>query len=182
MRRLIKIIDLLANTVMVIAGVILVALMLHVTLDVVTRALFRTAPTGTIVFVSEYYMALIVCLPLAWVERADAHVSVDVFTGLLPGGVQRHLIAWTLPVSAAIFALVAYAAWKEGVTQYRLHKFVIEGGIRFTTWYGYFALPVGYGLGALYMMLKFLKYLVGFETGGGAAESADEAIEQVMYD
>ena len=68
MRRIIRAVDVLTLTLAVIAGVAVVALMLHVTLDVVMRGLFNKPPTGTIVFVSNYYMVLVVCLPLALAE------------------------------------------------------------------------------------------------------------------
>lgn len=184
MRRLARVVDFLTLVLAVIAGIAVVSLMVHVTTDVVMRGLFKKAPTGTIVFVSNYYMVLIVCLPLALVELQKSYISVDVITGLLPARAQRHLYAWTLLVSASIFGLVAWATWQEAVTQYRLGKFVIEGGIRFSTWYGYFAMPLGYGFGAVYMVLNFLKYLTGQDGDDGTVdeESETDEFEQVMYD
>lgn len=185
MQRLVRLVDILTLALAVIAGVAVIALMLHVTFDVVMRGLFKAPPTGTIVFVSNYYMVLVVCLPLALVEMQKGHISVDVVTGLLPGEAQKHLNAWTLLVSATIFGVVAWASWQEALAQYKLGKFVIEGGIKFSTWYGYFAMPLGYGFGAVYMGLNFLKYLVGFTDHPTPPERDDddtEEFEKVMYD
>jgi len=184
MRRVMHAVDFLTLVLSFIAGVAVVALMLHVTVDVLMRGLFKKPPTGTIIFVSNYYMVLVVCLPLALVEMQKSHISVDVVTGLLPRKVRKHLYAWTLLVSASIFGLVAWASWQEAITQYNLGKFQIEGGIKFSTWYGYFAMPLGYGFGAFYMVMNFLKYLLGGDGGSGAIddESNTEEFEQVMYD
>lgn len=178
MRRIFALLDTLTFATASVGAVAMVVLMLHVAVEVALRAL-GTAPVGTIIFVSNYYMALIVCLPLALVERTNAHIQVDVLTSKLPSGVQRHLMGWTLLVSAIVFGVVTYASWIEAVAQYRLDKFEIEGGIRFSVWYGYFALPIGYGLAAFYMVLKFLAYLLGQPLDEPAAITKPE---QEMYD
>ncbi|WP_417721111.1 TRAP transporter small permease [Salipiger sp.] len=156
-----KAIDVLTKALAALAGTAVLALMVHVSADVAMRAFFNTPLTGTIIFVSNYYMILAVCLPLALVERNDAQISVDVVTELLPSGPKRHLYGWTLPISAAVFGIVAFASWNEAVTQWRINKFVIEGGVRFVIWYGYFAVPFGYGMATLWMVLKFIRYLSG---------------------
>lgn len=164
MQKLSRGIDFLTNVFAVISGVAVTILMIHISVDVVARSGFNIALPGTIVFVSNYYMVALVCLPLAFVERHDSHISVDVFTGLLPRRYQIRVIGWAYPLSTVVFALVAYSSWLEAVQQYRQGTFMIEQDIWFPVWFGYFALPVGYGLGAVYMALRFVQFLAGRTT------------------
>ncbi|WP_417722679.1 TRAP transporter small permease [Salipiger sp.] len=161
MQHLIKSVDAVTRLFAVIAGVAVVVMMVHVNFDVLLRALLNKVPPGTIVFVSNYYMVFLVCLPLAFVERMGAHISVDVFTDHLPGRVQRRLAGWVFLLSAAVFALVAYASWLEAAQQFRKGTFMIEQDYKIPVWYGYFALPIGYGLGAVYMLMRFARFLTG---------------------
>jgi TRAP-type C4-dicarboxylate transport system permease small subunit len=156
-----RVIDITTTGLGWIAGIAVVFLMLHITADVVGRALFGTTLDGTIIIVSNYYMLAVVCLPLAWVERSNAHINVDVLTNLFPQRVQRPLFGWTYLLVAAVFGLVAYGSWIEAVVQFMAGKFALEQNIVFPTWPGYFAVPIGYGVGTLYALLKFAGFLVG---------------------
>jgi TRAP-type C4-dicarboxylate transport system permease small subunit len=154
-------IDALTQAFAVIAGVSVVLMLVHVNFDVILRATINEVPPGTIVFVSKYYMVLLVCLPLAFVERSDDHIKVDVFTGLLPERVQHVLAGIIFLPSALLFGLVAYASYIEAMQQFQRGTFVIEQDIRIPIWIGYFALPIGYGLGAMLLSLRFVRFLTG---------------------
>jgi TRAP-type C4-dicarboxylate transport system permease small subunit len=156
-----KSIDVLTQAFAVIAGVSVVVMMVHVNFDVILRTTINEVPPGTIVFVSKYYMVLLVCLPLAFVERSDDHIKVDVFTGLLPERVQHVLAGIIFLPSALLFGLVAYASFIEAMQQFQRGSFVIEQDIRIPIWMGYFALPIGYGLGAMLLSLRFVRFLTG---------------------
>jgi TRAP-type C4-dicarboxylate transport system permease small subunit len=164
MRSVTRLIDFATTVLAGVAGVAVVLLMLHVTADVVARAVLGNTFPGTIIIVSNYYMIFIVCLPLAMVERADAHIGVDVVTNLFPEQARHRLIGWTYLLSAVVFGLVAYASWIEAVVQFNSGKFALERDIVFPTWIGYFAVPVGYGMGTIYAVLKFVRFLLGQPT------------------
>lgn len=180
MQTVIKVIDYLTRAMAVIACVAVVCLMIHVSVEVTLRSLFNHTLSGTIIFVSNYYMILAVCLPLALVERMDAQISVDVLTQLIPPRPRYGLYAVTMVISAIVFGIVAWASWQEALTQFKLGKFMIENGIRFVTWYGYFAVPLGYGMAALWSLLKLARYLAGH--GIGPVNGHNKEIEQVLYD
>jgi len=93
------------------AALAIALMMLHITLDVVLRNFFNTPLPGTIALVSHYYMALVAFMPLAFAEQKNAHIAVEVLTERLPAAVQRHLATALLPLSAAVFALLA---WRTG--------------------------------------------------------------------
>lgn len=156
-----RVIDLLSIALATIAGGAVVLMMVHVTGDVILRAFFNTPPVGTITFVTNYYMLLLVCLPFAYVERINGHISVEVLSERLPKRLTHHLYSWTYLLSAAVLILVTWASWQEAVEQVKMNTFVIDRNIRIPIWYGYFAIPLGYGMWALYLILKFVEYLTG---------------------
>ena len=80
-----------AKSAMVLATLFLVLMALHVSLDVGLRYLFGKSFTGTLEFVSFYYMVAVVFLPLAYVELQREHISVDVLVGRLPSIAQLTL-------------------------------------------------------------------------------------------
>ena len=156
-----RILDRLVDLTGLAAGACIVLMMAHVTVDVVLRYFFDLPLTGTFTFVANYYMIFLVCLPLAFVERLDAHISADVVTGRLPERVRHHLYGLTYPVTATIFAVTTYATWIEATSKYAIRTFVIEKTLAIPIWFGYFALPIGYALLTLYLMFKFVAYLSG---------------------
>lgn len=156
-----RIIDVTTNITAVIAGLCIVMMMAHITLDVVLRAVFNQPLTGTFTFVANYYMVFLVCLPLAFVERFDGHISVEVLTNQFPDRVKHHLYGWTYPVTATVFAVTAYATWLEASSKFAIRTFMIEKDMAIPIWFGYFALPVGYALLSFFLVLKFVGYLAG---------------------
>lgn len=156
-----RILDTATNITAIVAGTCVVLMMIHITIDVLCRAFLNLPLTGTITYVAHYYMVFLVCLPLAFVERLDAHISVDVVMGRLPERARNHIYGWTYPVTALIFGVSAYATWIEAMSKYRLRTFIMEKDFAISIWIGYFALPLGYALLCAYLLLKFLAYLTG---------------------
>ena len=74
----------LTDVFVLVGGVGLFLMMIHVVVDVLARAFFRVALPGTIEVVSSYYMVMAVFLPLAMVQRRDAHIMVNLFTEWMP--------------------------------------------------------------------------------------------------
>lgn len=169
-----RLLDTLTRVTGIIAGVCIVAMMAHITLDVVMRAFFNRPLVGTITFVANYYMVFLVCLPLAFVERFDGHISVEVLTGQFPPNLRRHLYGWTYPLTATIFAVTAYATWIEAQSKAALGTFLIEKDMAIPIWFGYFALPLGYALLSAYLVLKFVAYLGGHPLVPEQMEGAEE--------
>jgi TRAP-type C4-dicarboxylate transport system permease small subunit len=176
-----KVIDRLTSALAAIAGVAVTLMMVHITISVITRSGFDHALTGIITIVSNYYMVVVVCLPLALVERKDAHISVDVLTNHLPRRTRARLFGWTFLLSALVFGLVAYASWGEAVTKYRLGLVSVENDIAIPTWIGYFAVPLGYGMGTVYALLQFVRFLAGTPPPS-AANDFESQVEKLAHE
>ncbi len=161
MYQTLRIIDTITVYIGYIAAAAVVLMMVHVTLDVVLDVLFNRPIPATLVIVSNYYMPLVAFLPLAFVERLDNHVKVDVATQFLPLVAQRHLYGWTFLVCLGICVLLTYATWLEAVSKFRVGSFSLERGVAVPTWPVRFAAPLAYGLLSVLYLFKFIAYILG---------------------
>jgi TRAP-type C4-dicarboxylate transport system permease small subunit len=161
MRALERIVDRLGDAMMVIAGAAVVVAIMHITVDVALRYLFRQSLPGTIAIVINYYMPMMAFLPLAFTQRTDGHIVVDLFVSILPQAVQRHIVGWVFLLSAMLCTLLTWTTWGEAVNKFQRGTFSFEDGTVIATWPGQFLPTIGYGLLTLMLVLQFLRYLTG---------------------
>ncbi|HBM14118.1 MAG TPA: hypothetical protein DD390_15605, partial [Rhodospirillaceae bacterium] len=84
-----RLLSLLATLLLIAGTVALVLMATHVVSDVVGRLFFNHPVYGTTEIVSFYYMVGAVCLPLAYMELRDEHITVDVFYQKMPLMMRR---------------------------------------------------------------------------------------------
>jgi TRAP-type transport system small permease protein len=94
------------------AGVVLLVLMLFTVTDVFLRYVFN-APLRSVFEFTEFCMALIVFLAMAYTGWTGGHIAVDVFERWLDRPSLRFLPALFCFVGAALFALIAVRAAME---------------------------------------------------------------------
>lgn len=143
----------------------------HVTLDVTMRVIFGMPLSGTVLFVSVYYMVAIAFLAIAAVERHDAHISVEVVTSLLPRRPAAALQGLSLLLTAVVAGALALRTWQEAMVKFRVGAFTMEAGDRIYTWPSYFILPVGFGLMLLVALWKLARFSPASPGNGRAATS-----------
>ena len=165
---------LLVSIAAVMAGVCVIVMIVHVSADILMRLFTGRSIIGTIAFVMHYYMVIIVCLPLAFVERFNQHIAVDVVTDLLPASFRHHLRGWTYLFTASVYAVLTYATWIEAMQRYYRGAFVVEHDLLLPIWHGYFSLPVGCGLLTIYLIFKFFAYLAGAEIDPPSDNTQDD--------
>ena len=146
---------------MIVAGVAVVLMMLHVSLDVVTRPFLSRPLPGTTLIVSDYYMVACAFLPLAYAQAVDGHISMDAAAHLAPARAQYHMAGFALLIAVVVFALLTWTATHDALTKYKINSFSIEFGTRIPTWPSYFLLPVGCALMTLISALRLLEYALG---------------------
>ncbi|MEC7763658.1 MAG: TRAP transporter small permease [Pseudomonadota bacterium] len=98
----------LDNALMPLAALGLVLMLGHVALEVVLRLLGVVSQLQTITFVSAFYMVAVVFAALPYAEGREGHISVDIFTSMLPEPVQR---AMSRVFSAVSALCLGYMAW-----------------------------------------------------------------------
>lgn len=97
-----------------VAGICLLLLMAFTVIDVFLRYVFN-APLRSVYEFTEFMMALIVFLGLAYCGWTGGHIAVDLFAKWLDRPSLRFLPATLSFVGAALFALVAYRATLETI-------------------------------------------------------------------
>ena len=96
-------------------GVVLLVLMLFTDLDIFLRFVFNNPFSGSVEF-TEYMMAAIVFLSIAYCGWTGGHISVDLLDKLLNRPSLRLLPAIMSLAGAALFAAIAWQSTRETIT------------------------------------------------------------------
>lgn len=156
-----------------VAGILVILLVAHVSLDVVMRFVFETPLNATILYVSAFYMVAISFLPLALVEQKDMHISVELLAERFPSKVQTFLAFLAALATAIVTATVAVRTGQEALTKYAGGAFSIESGGKIITWPTYFFLPVGFGMMAIVSAWRAIAIALGRDSGLVAPDIED---------
>lgn len=146
-----------------VAGIALILMMLHITVDVIARYVFNSPLHGTVEIVSAYYMVAVVFLPLAMIERLNGHIAVELVTQHFPRRIQHIGIGIVALLSAAYFCAFAWETWGDAVRKYDVGEQAL-GSISITIWPTRFYVPIGCGLIALVLVYKAIRLFVGDDT------------------
>ncbi|MDO9524191.1 MAG: TRAP transporter small permease [Gemmobacter sp.] len=142
-------------------GAAAVALMtLHITADVVSKYLVGLPMPGTITVVSNYYMIVVAFLPLAFTERQNGHISVEVVVEYFPAAPRYWLNIFTLLFACVVFAMLTWQGVIEAGRSYTSGAFMIEQDVKLLIWPARYLLPLGCGLMTLTLATKVVIALV----------------------
>lgn len=121
-----KAFDGLLRAMALLAGVVLLLLMLFTTLDVVMRYFFNAPFRGSLE-ATEFSMALIVFLGVAYCGWVGGHIGVDLFEKLLEKPSMRFIPVIVNLVGSALFAVIAvtvvnetFEAWTQASNMLRM--------------------------------------------------------------
>ena len=156
-----------------IAGIMVLMLIGHVTLDVIMRFFFSTPLNATILYVSAFYMVAIAFLPLAAVEQRDGHIAVELLVEKFPTKIQSFLSGLALLLTLIVTTTVAIHTGDEALAKYLGGAFSIKAGGKIITWPTYLALPLGFGLMAIVSAWKCICPLMGRPHGLDALRVED---------
>ncbi len=146
----------LTRLLLVLGTVALVLMALHVIADVVGRLAFTHPVYGTTEIVSFYYMVAAVCLPLAYMELRDEHITVDLIYLNMPLLLRRAVFVFSTLVTALFFGLFAYQSWFDSLRAMASREMVM-GAALIEIWPSRYFLPVSFGLLAVAALLRALK-------------------------
>lgn len=148
-----------------------VLLLAHVLADAVLRFVFNRPLTGTIEYVSFWWMVAIVFLGLSIAERDDEHIDAPIVFDRLPAPLQREFAVFGRLLFLAVLAALGWWGWQEAVQQ---QSFGARGGAAgVSTWPGRYLLPVGAAACALEVVARILATLrtpAGDDSGIEAGE------------
>ncbi|WP_110598329.1 TRAP transporter small permease subunit [Salinicola lusitanus] len=133
----------LANLLAALALVSLFLMMLQTVVDVLASNLSGRPIPGNLEIISVYHMVLVVFLPLAFVEKKNEHISVDLVYQMLPSRLQRWVLVAGYLVTATFLGLLAWQTWADAMRSYQLNEMMM-GAVYVTIWPAKLALPVGF--------------------------------------
>lgn len=156
MNRLLRLLDAPANLLVWLALLAGTMMMLHVTLDVVARALFDYPVAGTNEVVSAYYMVAAAFLPWAWIARSNGHIAVELFTRWAPARFNEWLDIVVKIVTLLYVALFTWQTGSRAIQQVQAGEvWQIPGGF-LPIWPSRCLLPLAGGLMVLYLLLRVM--------------------------
>jgi TRAP-type C4-dicarboxylate transport system permease small subunit len=142
-----------SNGLAIVAGAATVLTMSIVTVDVTLR-FFGSGVPGTLEIVTYYLMLVVAFLPLAYVERQDAVISVDALYVLAPPGAKRAMDIFVGLFSFLVYSAIAYLSLLEALRKFSSGSYVMTAYYELPVWPAYFIVPVGFGLAAIVVLHK----------------------------
>ena len=139
------------------AGVAVTLMMLHIIASIIARQFFATPLGGVTEMVSAYDMVAVTFLPLAYVTRQKAHISVELFTQWLS---QRTIliIEWLSTVFISAIAIwVCYESMAVAIHSVLVTE-VWESGDGFLyVWPSRLFVPVGVGAMGFTLIIETIR-------------------------
>lgn len=145
-----------AKSALVLAALFLILMALHVSLDVGLRYFFGKSFTGTLEFVSFYYMVAVIFLPIAYVELKREHISVDVFVGRFSPPVQLAFYLFAGTLGLVYFGMLCYQSYLDAVRA-TVRQETAMANFTFYLWPSRWALPAGFAAMCLAILANMIK-------------------------
>jgi TRAP-type C4-dicarboxylate transport system permease small subunit len=135
-----------------VAGVIVVIVTLYTVADVIMRYVFN-APFRSSLEFTQFMMAVVVFLGIAYCGRTGGHVAVDIFVQPL----EKPGLSWIPPlltlISAVLFAAIAWYSLEEGLATMRR----VSNMLRWPHWPFIFIVAGGSALYAIVLLLQAIQ-------------------------
>lgn len=144
-----------------IAGIALVAMMVHICTDAVANLVLGSPVPLTNAAVTQYYMIAVAYLPMAAAELRGAHVSVDLVINQFPAGVRRVSGQIMQFICMLIYGALAAQAWQLALEKLERNAFLMEQTSRVSTWPSYFIIPLGFATVTLLLLTKIIMTWLG---------------------
>ncbi|MBV7410948.1 TRAP transporter small permease [Maritimibacter sp. DP1N21-5] len=142
-----------------IGALAVIAMMLHISLDVLLRNLFRYSMNTVPEIVARYYMTAVAFLPLGWLEFRRQMISVEVIEFALTPRLRRFSDASVMAIAAVIYGYLAYTNWDKALSETRVGTLVEIATYKMPVWHSFYFAPVGFTLATIVSVLMALGYL-----------------------
>lgn len=127
----------------VLAGVAMLLMMLHITLDVGIRYFLNGQIVGTLEVVSFYYMVTLVFLALGYVELRNENIRVDLFVQMMPRGAQFAFYVLACILGLVFFGMLFWQTLLDAISSTQRGEDAMAN-FTFYLWPARWALPAGF--------------------------------------
>ncbi|AFR49472.1 TRAP transporter small permease [Gordonia sp. KTR9] len=154
------------------AAATLILMMLHVTLNAITRSFFSAPVPNTLEITEYWYMPILALIGFVTAQARREHVSIDLLFRRIPRAAQRWVIVGSHLLSAMVFAGFAWYGASEA-----LHAYDIEltGGVSaLTIWPVWILVPVSFAVLAAQFLTTAVRSIASAEYAGQVDPDDDE--------
>ncbi|SDX33701.1 TRAP-type C4-dicarboxylate transport system, small permease component [Albimonas donghaensis] len=142
------------------------AMMIHICADAFSRWLFSAPIAGTLEIVAHYYMTAVVFLPLALVQRAREHITVDVFSQLLPASWVRVCDRIALVLTLLLTGAFTVAAFQQALRETSKNAYLDVIFFDLSIWETFWVMAAGAFFVALAALVGLIAELTGWRERG----------------
>ncbi|WP_161556023.1 TRAP transporter small permease subunit [Mangrovicoccus ximenensis] len=164
----------LSEMLLTVTALPMLAMMLHVTLDVILKNVLNMPLQGTLEITAYYYMLSIVVLPMAFVEMARQSIAVDLFYQMMPRRMQIGVTGFALLLSAAGYGGLAWITFPDAVAAFERRE-IVMGAVRVYIWPARFLLPISLTVTALVCLVHAANLAL-------SARARDELVPAAPHD
>ena len=150
--------DWLAETLLTITAIPVLAMMVHVTLDVFLKYTFSTPIQGTLEITAYYYIVSIIVLPMAYIELKRQSIAVDLFYQMMGTRTQIVVTGFVLIVSALGYCGLAWISFPDALQSFA-KKEIVMGTVNIYIWPSRFLMPAALltaGFVCLYHLVRLV--------------------------
>jgi TRAP-type C4-dicarboxylate transport system permease small subunit len=125
---------------------------------VVLRNVFRISLDTTPEVVARYYMVIVAFLPLAWLERRNGMVSVELLEWALGPRSRQASDIFVALFSALAYGVLAWTTARSALRHFEVGTFVEFLDYKMPVWHSHFLPPLGFFLASLVCLLKAAEF------------------------
>ena len=163
----------LAETLLSITSIPILAMMVHVTADVVLKYTVKMPIQGTLEISAYYYMVSIVVLPMALIELTRQSIAVDLFYQMMGPRLQVVVTGIVLLVSTIGYCGLAAATFPDALLSLEKRE-IVMGTINIYIWPSRFIMPAALFMAGLVCFYHFIRLVIS-----PAARTQLTAIHQI---
>lgn len=149
MQRLVSLAAIVAKMLGYLGALAVVAMMVHISLDVILRNAFRLSMDTVPEIVARYYMTALAFLPLAWLEIRRDMISVELLDFALSARTRRVSDALVMVLATVVYALLAWTNWDKALSETRVGTLVEIATWKMPVWHSFYLAPIGFTLAAV---------------------------------
>lgn len=157
----------LAQVSFFVGALAIVAMMLHISIDVISRKIFGQALPATLEMTAQWYMVLIVFTPLALLQLRDEHIRVDLFTHRLSPRTQSLLTGIMYAGAVVLLYFWVVSAYDLAARQTRRSAYFEAGLLRLPIWPVYWIVFVSIVLLMAASIMGSLRHLLNAARSNG---------------
>ncbi|MGE9809644.1 TRAP transporter small permease [Janibacter sp. G1551] len=142
-----------------VAAAFVLLLMFHAVANALTRSLFNSPIEGTLEYVGNWYLPIVILLGLVVAQERKEHIEATLLWDKMPRRIQRE---FQVLIHVATIAFSLFVAWYSYVQAYDAYVLRTTAGVSgVAIWPVLFVAPIGFLLFAVQVVLDLVDLVLG---------------------